>query len=80
VIINEGDPTGVHCPRAKCDEEIVYNGNYFCPAGHWHAPENWLDRHPEAYANLMDYRARKRMIPVEELINFNADLYERGAL
>lgn len=25
---NEGDPTGVSCPR--CGAEVRYNGNYFC--------------------------------------------------
>jgi hypothetical protein len=29
---NEGDRTGVRCPRG--DGEVVYNGNYWC--------ENWL--------------------------------------
>lgn len=33
---NEGDRTGVPCPR--CDGEIIYNGNYFC--------ENWVSRSP----------------------------------
>lgn len=27
---NEGDHTGVRCPRRGCGGEVIYNGNYFC--------------------------------------------------
>jgi hypothetical protein len=30
---NEGDPTGVRCPR--CGGEVIYNGNYFCEYWVW---------------------------------------------
>lgn len=79
------DPTGVPCPKRGCPGEVVYNGNYFCELlphreCDWAAPENWLQMHPEAYAGLMEYRARRQMIDVSELPNFDRELYEKGAL
>lgn len=73
----EGDHTGAHCPQ--CAGPVVYNGNYFCADCHWNAPERWIERHEQAYRFLMDWRARRRGVEVQELTNFNRALYERGA-
>ena len=32
---NEGDHTGVRCPRSGCGGEVIYNGNYFCEYWTW---------------------------------------------
>lgn len=40
---NEGDPTGVRCPR--CGGEVIYNGNYFCEYWAWRGrPPRELER------------------------------------
>jgi hypothetical protein len=74
-----GDPTGVNCPNARCDGQVVYNGNYFCENLDWTAPEGWIYENPRAYRNLMNYRARRNGIAVHKLQNFNRDLYEKAS-
>lgn len=75
-MIREGDPTGVCCPQ--CTGPVVYNGNYFCSDCGWDAPERWIKRHPRAYRFLMDWRARRWGVEVQELQNFNRTLYDAG--
>jgi len=72
-----GDPTGVPCPNKRCDGQILYNGNYFCENYDWDAPDGWIHRNPQAYRNLMDYRARRNGIAVHKLTNFNPALYAK---
>lgn len=74
------DPCGVPCPIKTCSGGVVYNGSYFCDTCEWSASESWLRRHPEAYANLMDWRARRQGVPVEELTNFDQAFYDKSAL
>lgn len=70
-------PTGVAC-TFDCPGYIVYNGNYFCDYCDWSAGQDFLVKWPEAYAGLMDRRARKQKTHVTKLINFNQTLYSKG--
>jgi hypothetical protein len=43
-------PAGVRCPRPDCEEEVVYNGNYFCKCG-WALP----DVNPEKHKGMQEW-------------------------
>lgn len=85
-------PAGVRCPRPKCQEVIVYNGNYFCRCG-WAFPdirESKIPNHPGFQEFVDELRSNgwydayhdegakeKRRVSLEQL-GFDKKIIERS--
>ena len=59
---DSGDPVlGVSCPKCR-QQEVVYNGNYWCMHCSWVMPENGKHNKAiiEAYLNQCYFEAKKK--------------------